>query len=215
MSEGGSTDKNDKGSWEAALAEFQDSFLRESGGIGYFTHDSDLAQDRDRDQHDAPTESESVRDARWVFRTLMTFCTRKLIATGPILIAGESKPSRGWVKFDPKQQEDIEAAKLLLGSLILRFAKGDEDFFTEIVRLKKAFDSMGKNRDELSAKSALYLVANDLRRELGRDPTRPEVIDRLDNTTKHRVSDGSSLFRSAKLGFLKDGRGRPKKYRSL
>ena len=206
MSEGRKTDGKDKGSWEVAFEEYQETWLRDTGGVGFFTFGSSV------ECKDTPTECSSVRNARVSFRTLMTFATRKRIAYGATV--ERDKPPTASLRFAPQDWEEEEAGRGLIAELIFRLAHTDEKYFSEIVRLKKAFDSMGINRNELSAKSALYLIACDLLAELGRDPTREEVLERLYSTTRHRPRDTSSLFRESKLAFLIAKMGRPPKVRN-
>lgn len=203
MSEGARMDGKDKGSWEAAFEEYQETWLRSTGGVGFFTFGSSV------ECEDAPTECSSVKNARITFRTLMTFATRKRISYGAII--ERDKPPMASLRFAPQDWEEEDAGRGVIAELIFRLAHTDEKYFAEIVRLKKAFDSIGLNRNEVTAKSALYLIARDLLAELGRDPTRDEVYKRLCDTTNHRPSDMSSLFRESKLAFLKERRGRPPK----
>lgn len=198
------TDGKDKGSWAAALETYRETWLRETGGVGSFRFGA-----KGWLENDSPTESSSVLNARITFKTLMTFS--KWDRMSVLTILPNEGPPRASFKFVPKDREEVDAAMGLIAELIYRLAHTDEVYFAEIVRLKKNFDSMGLTRNEITMRSAIFLVAHDLLVELGRDPTRDEVLERLWAETKHRPSDTSSLFRESKLAFLKEKRGRPRK----
>ena len=196
------TKEEGNGSWEAALAEYQETFVRELGGVGFLTFDW---ADEKRFE-DAPTDCKSIQNARTSFRTLMTFASRKRIAYGAILTPG--KPAKASLRFDPKDAEEDDAGRGLIAELIFRLVTTDEKYFEELIRLKKAFDAKG-SVEKLPMKCALFVVARDLAERLQRDPTKEEVLNEFYQRTKHRPLDPYNLFREAKLGFLKVKRGRP------
>jgi hypothetical protein len=201
--------RNPKGSWEEAAAEYRRCWM-EQFGVGFFSFDSP-----DDKRIEEPVGNTAVQNARTSFRTLLTLAFRGSLDHQVIYPFDLEKPPYTVPQFRPKSPEDAAAGSGLLAEFILQFFSTDgDDYFAELLRLRKKLPDLSESRtgiDSLPMKMALYCCARDLAKEKGSDPTRAEVIDRLDQTTKHRPHDPGSLFDGAKLAFLKDNRGRPKK----
>lgn len=195
----------EKGSWEAARKEFEETWIRELG-FGFATFDWEV----DRRIPEPPGANSAVTNARTSFRTIMTFLKLRLKKSRIISTDGKTTKTHD---FTPQNSADIEAGNNLLGEILFRVLSADdedfEDYFKEIVRLRRNLDK----GNQLPMKMAFFKCAWELKKLKGTDPTRAEVWDVFYNTTKHRPSDGSSLVREAKLDFLKETRGRPKKTR--
>jgi hypothetical protein len=198
-----------KGSWQDAEAEYQRGWF-EKFGLGFFTFDTP-----DEKRFEEPDGDECLRNARTSFRTAFTLLFRGCLQFQTVYPNEPGQEPRALLEFRPSRIEDAAAANGLLAEFLFRLSKGDERYFSELLRLRRKMPDPVKGDkigiDSLPSKMALYILAVELKRELRRNPTRAEVLERMDQTTKHRRSDTGDLFDKAKLGFLKDNRGRPKK----
>ena len=197
-------ENSSKGSWAEAEQAYRKWWLGKVR-VGFFTFDCDEQERTD----DLPTDREAVVNARTSFRTIMTFLKRRRLQWNRVF---SKHGEHVQYFFDATNQEDAHFGNQLLAQILYRFAMDDDEYFEELDRLRKAFrNSPAASLETMPAKFALYRCALDLQRELGEDPIREAVMERLRETTRHRPSDQSSLFRDAKLAFLAASLGRPKK----
>lgn len=202
----------DKGSWNEAAAEYKKGWFAKFG-MGFFHFDTPEIY-----RCEEPQADESADNARVFFRTALTLLLRGCLDFRPVYTSEEEQAPKGLLEFRPSCAEDATAANGLIAQVLFRFLKGDEQFFGELMKLRRKLPDPTKEAkggiDALPLKMGVYLCADELRRKLGRDPTRAEVEDRMYQNTKLRPKDFGSVFDSAKLGFLEDNRGRPPKKRT-
>ena len=151
----------------------------------------------------------------------MTFLRRKRLKWRQVFPVHGPPEGKAELYFSPEDEWENFYGNQLLAQILFRVAVEDDDYFREFNLLRKKFrDHSTLDRDKMPTKTALYLCACDLREELGRDPSRDEVLDRLYAVTtseKHlpptpdkKYSRGD-IFDLARLSFLRDSRGKRRK----